>query len=311
MTNSTVLDSHFTAVINAIREGRLIPFLGAGANLCGRPKITWTPKDGYLPSGKELATHLANISSYKISHNDELLHVSQYVSTMEGTGPLYQRLHDVFDYDYRSNPLHACLASLSSKLQQKNYPSLLIVTTNYDDVLEQLFTATNEPYDLFTYIADDRTHSGKFRHKAPGAQHESIVTNPNEHQGLDLAKRSAIVKIHGTVSRNSKTADNDSYVITEDHYIDYLSQASQIPSDIMSRFQRGQFLFLGYGLRDWNLRVILRRIEREQNQTYRSWAIQSKPTPLESRFWATHDIEILDMDLHDYIPMLNMALQVL
>jgi hypothetical protein len=32
------LDRHYTLVVKALLDGRLIPFLGAGVNLCGRPQ---------------------------------------------------------------------------------------------------------------------------------------------------------------------------------------------------------------------------------------------------------------------------------
>ena len=70
-----------------------------------------------------------------------------------------------------------------------------------------------------------------------------------------------ILKIHGAVDRAD--AEADSYVITEDHYIDYLARenvARLIPAYLMARMRTSHFLFLGYGMRDWNLRVILRSI---------------------------------------------------
>ncbi len=32
------LDPHYKTVIKAIADGRVVPFLGAGVNLCGRPE---------------------------------------------------------------------------------------------------------------------------------------------------------------------------------------------------------------------------------------------------------------------------------
>jgi len=58
---SNPLDTHYRMVIKAISEGRVVPFLGAGANLCGRPsEVTWEREQReYLPSGGELAKYLA------------------------------------------------------------------------------------------------------------------------------------------------------------------------------------------------------------------------------------------------------------
>ena len=69
-------------------------------------------------------------------------------------------------------------------------------------------------------------------------------------------------------------------MITEDHYIDYLARenaARLIPAYLMARMRTSHFLFLGYGMRDWNLRVILRSIWAEQTRRFTSWAIQLAP----------------------------------
>ena len=47
------LDPHYKTVIKAITDGRLVPFLGAGVNLCGRPQNVAWQRGQYLPSGGE------------------------------------------------------------------------------------------------------------------------------------------------------------------------------------------------------------------------------------------------------------------
>ena len=44
-------DAHYEMVVNSITNSRLIPFLGAGANLCDRPdEKTQFERGLYLPS---------------------------------------------------------------------------------------------------------------------------------------------------------------------------------------------------------------------------------------------------------------------
>ena len=38
-------------------------------------------------------------------------------------------------------------------------------------------------------------------------------------------------------------------------------------------------------MRDWNLRVMLHRIWAEQSRSYKSWAIQLDPNPIDEEFW--------------------------
>ena len=64
-------------------------------------------------------------------------------------------------------------------------------------------------------------------------------------------------------------------------------------------------LILGYGLRDWNLRVILRRIWSREARKFRSWAIQVNPDPLEMEIWDEHGVEIRDVRLEEYVERLS------
>jgi hypothetical protein len=68
-------------------------------------------------------------------------------------------------------------------------------------------------------------------------------------------------------------------------------------------FQTRHFLFLGYGLRDWNLRVVLNRIEKDlqRSRNITSWAIQSQPSPLERRFWQQRQVEVYPLTLNEFV----------
>ncbi len=67
------------------------------------------------------------------------------------------------------------------------------------------------------------------------------------------------------------------------------------------------FLFLGYGLGDWNFRVILKNLDSylksraqmdDEDEALPSWAIQRNPSELEGKLWAKRNITIFDMT-HD------------
>ena len=115
-----------------------------------------------------------------------------------------------------------------------------------------------------------------------------------------------LLKIHGAVDRVNP--DRDSYVITEDHYIDYLTRtevSNLLPVRLAAKLRKSHFLFLGYGLRDWNLRVILHRIWGAQKLKYKSWAIQLNAQPLDREFWRKRDVEIIDVALEEYVARLH------
>ena len=111
------------------------------------------------------------------------------------------------------------------------------------------------------------------------ARSRCAITRPNKYTGLPVTlERPAVLKLHGCLDRGDER--DDSYVITEDSYIDYLSGrdlGALLPIALWQRMTGTSFLFLGYALRDWNLRVILNRIWRTQELTTRSWAVQREP----------------------------------
>src|SRR5262249_36278692 len=146
----------------------------------------------------------------------------------------------------------------------------------------------------------------------------NLINTPNEYCALPIEvpslnlKRPVILKIHGAVDRGDP--EGDSYVITEDHYIDYLTRtdiSSLMPSALVSKLKKSHFLFLGYSLRDWNLRVILHRIWHEQKLNYTSWAIQLDPGLIDQKFWDKRDVDVFNVSLEDYIQQLKLRLEAL
>ena len=67
------------------------------------------------------------------------------------------------------------------------------------------------------------------------------------------------------------------------------------------------FLFLGYGLRDWNVRVLLRKLGEARGLTekVRSWAIVRNPGRAEQELWRAQNIEMHDVDLEEFVTELE------
>lgn len=311
------LSSHCHRLVRLIGQGRVVPFLGAGVNLCDRPVgAVWTlPSRTCLPASRELAGWLANNFGFPQEPGDDLARVCQFVATTTGVDPLYNDLREVFNSDYPPTLLHRFLAMLPARLREQgsSNPCQLIVTTNYDDLLERAFDDADEEYDSVIYLAEG-PNRGKFLHRKWADGHE-VIDIPNAYTDLpiddetEILDRTIILKIHGTVDRTG--GSGDSYVITEDDYIDYLARADAatlLPMKLASKFSTSHFLFMGYGLRDWNLRLILHRIWGQRVRSRKSWAIQREPDLVDEGFWRSRDVEILRVDLKDYVPILASAL---
>jgi hypothetical protein len=302
------LSEHFDAVVDLLMEGELIPFLGAGVNRCGRPPdVTWGPST-FLPDGGELSRHLAEEFRYPAEDQWNLLRVAQFVALMRGERRLYSALHKILADDYAPTAVHTFFASVPRALRARGCkrPCQVIITTNYDDLMEQALREAGEPFDVLWYIttADESTahERGKFWY-LPHDGTRRLIESPNQSSSLPIGERTLILKIHGAVDRGD--VNGCSFVITEDDYIDYLARMgpqSLLPADLAEHMKLSGILFMGYSLADWNMRVLLRRIWDAQRLSTVNWAIQLRPRELDRRYWGKYEnVQILDVDLKEYV----------
>ena len=269
-------------VVETMLAGRLVPVLGTDV--------------------AELTTRLAERFEYPAANGDALPRVAQYIAVMKGSGPLYDELHAMFQADLPPTPVHRFFAALPPLLRERGASHQLIVTTSYDLALERAFLDAGEAFDVVSYLAAGRNR-GKFCHVGPDGT-GTLIEVPNTYATeLSLEERTIILKLHGQVG-NTEDREWESFVVTEDDYIEYLAQsevASVVPVALGAKLRRSHFLFLGYTMADWNLRLLLHRLWGDQPLSYRSWAVQPEPMPLEREFWRRRDVDVLEIPLERYV----------
>ena len=115
---------------------------------------------------------------------------------------------------------------------------------------------------------------------------------------------------HGHIGRIDRT--DDTFVITEEDYVSFLGRMnsgdSVIPADLVTLMQSRTLLFLGYGLRDWNFRVLFDRLNRMRAQAIKSYAIAMGITDAERRLWIMRGVEVFNADLNAFAPRLEAEL---
>jgi hypothetical protein len=247
---------------------------------------------------------------------DDLARISQQISVASGQGDLYRELRRALSSRGDPSSVHRFLARFPSALPRAGLREQhqLIVTTNYDDALERAFDEAEEPYDLAIYLATG-PDKGKFVH-VPHDGAPEVIEVANRYRGFPMdeygeVNRTVIVKIHGAVDGARGAYEwRNNYVITEDDYIEYLTDSpieSIVPQQLLGKLNYSHFLFLGYTMSDWNLRVFLRRIfgQRLPNN---SWAIERNAGKLDGQFWIRMGVEPFDASLHEYVAELERRL---
>jgi hypothetical protein len=307
---TTTLDDYAQMAAERMRRRGVVPFLGAGVNLADRQsEASWRPGID-LPSGNELAESLATQFLYPPAEpRTDLMRVAQYVESRLGEVAIYDELRDVFASTYVPTLVHKVLARVPSALARKGIanPHLLIVTTNYDDAQEQAFDEVGAEYDVLWYMAHGE-HRRQFMHLAPG---ESPVPIDEPGQSdLSVDRRSVILKIHGAVYRPSDRLD--SFVVTEDDYIEYMSAQNLVnivPVKLRETMVDANFLFLGYRLGDWNLRVFLHALWAKRDKTAKSWSVNMAHRDLDRLFWEKRSVDMIESPLSNYMTALRSALE--
>jgi hypothetical protein len=296
--------AHFSDVISGMLDGAVVPLLGSGV------------RDA-APSLDRLAAPLAEQFA---THSSGLAEVAQRVAVTLGERRLYAAIKGLVAAQSEPTDVHTFLAGFPRLARTLGLAPRyqLIVSANYDSGLERAFEAANEPFDYALYVA----RSGWFVHVPWGERASeptaTTIVEPKRYVGFPIddegeLERTIIVKIHGGPDGGEGGVTwRDNYVVTEDHYIDYLPTHSiqdHLPIQILDKLTSSRCLFLGYALREWSARVFLRRIWRGRPITESSWAIQQDPDVLEKASWsAAGRVELLAASLPEYVSGLRSTL---
>jgi hypothetical protein len=296
-------EDHYQMVTG--QAGNLVVFLGAGANADDRG-APWSAESGGLPDDGDLAAYLASHVGLKAA-SPHLAEVAQYASATRSDRVLFDWVTQALRVDSEPGPVHRYLAQLPARLGNRFQ---MIVTPKYDAALERALTEAGEDFDVAVYMAPGTDHPGRFVH-LPWNGSEHVIEKPNDYRGfpihnVDSLTRTVIVRINGAVDDPALGFPWEyNCVITEDHYIDYMSggPVTQIvPMQIIQKLQRSNYLFLGYSITDWRLRVFLRRIsEGERLGRAMYWAVEHEPDALAEKLWRRAGVMLYQSSLTDYL----------
>jgi nucleoside phosphorylase len=248
---------------------------------------------------------LRHIAEYYISHNNLL----------DLYGQLYESLTEIENKD--SKNLHEFLANLPYFMLLKGYPKRniglpyqLIVTTNYDTMLEQAFEDAKQPFDVVFYVAAG-DEKGKFKHQ-PYKEDVRIIDSPSDYQlpirlpGDNVAEPHVIIlKLFGTCDQDRQT-----FFVTTEPQLTLLLDNLQLnlPRSLMSVLNQSSILFMGYSPRDTDLDRVLRCLWAKKKIPYQSYLIhQALPGYLDEEIWDPRNVSLIKIpsSLDEFITQLR------
>lgn len=237
-----------------------------------------------------------------------LRYLAQYYILRNSLAPLYDNLYEILqklEQVHQPSSLHHFLAQLPHLMLDHKYPRRspglpfqLVVTTNYDDMLEQAFLEVQQPFDVVFYIADG-DEQGKFKHQPYKGDPQIIGVNESARLplrspwGNSSQPRPIILKLFGTW----EAAWENNFVATEQQ-IAYLISTLKInlPASLISILTKGNLLFMGYSPNDSDLQYLMNCFWPNNRIPGKSWLLhQAKPGHLEQEIWNDRNVELLDI----------------
>jgi SIR2-like domain len=289
-------DIPYDIIADNLKNGDVIPFFGAAASAIYRPDgESWEPGKPFTPFGYELAATFARAARYPMSQDRpaDLALVASYTEHVQGNRPYINRkLHQYFSVEYEPGLLHNKLAQIGA--------AKLYLTTNYDDLIEKALVAAGRKPHL---VVDRGT--GLLVHRAGEDPRPVSLVGNDLHKYLHDPETNEpsgpiVFKLHGSVDKSKR--GQDAYLITEEDYVDFLGRNGDshiLPPYLVGLMPGKSFLFLGYSLGDWNVRVILRKILSEDRDR-RIWAIVSGHSAAEQELWQSRNLKIYPTHLREF-----------
>jgi hypothetical protein len=283
----------FTDLVEMVRSGFCILFLGAGVHYPPPADSGYDyPEELRPPLGATLAKRLAPKCDFEQicagESAENLQRVAHCFERQLGRQRLAEEIKAAVGGSARPSAAVRGLAEL---------PFKLVMTTNYDRLFERALRRDAVDREPIVLVYDPRGEepTGDF----PGDLTEIDVRTP------------WLLKMHGDLE------SPDSIVVTDEDYINFVRRMTAmgdnypIPASLLYALRKRPVLFVGYGLLDFNLRLLFHtlRWRLDPANSPRSYSVDLKPDPLVRTVWTEQlGLNFIVEDVWSFVPRLYEAI---
>lgn len=278
-------------LLESVKKHECILFLGAMASAPTPPGSLFKYENA-PPSGGELSRRLAERCGYPYDDEYNLQRVSLYFQYADGENrySLINALRgEIRGNSIATSPALRMLAAL---------PFPITITTNYDNL-----------FDMALYQAN--TIRGQQKQPQIRIYRPGLNDRPEPVPPLFSEDSPLLLKLHGAFDFP------DSIVVTENDYLDFIQKMGDnrthpIHEFIRVRLMQWPVLFVGYSLRDYNFRLLLRILR--WNMSEADWRLHFSVDPnpdgvitLVSQKDEKSKMSFIQQDLWTFVPALYEA----
>ena len=279
----------FRTLVESVTKGACVLFLGAGVHHEPPANSRFTyPEDERPPLASTLARELADRCDFtKVCKDEEptnLQRVALCYQQQISRENLVEELDKAVGKTKKPSAAVRALAEL---------PFQIVITTNYDQLFERALRrdAVGKDPVVLVYDPNDNRKTADF---------------PNVLTGMDRMSP-WLFKMHGDI------ASRDSIVITDEDYINFVRRMTAlgdyypIPETLQLALKQLPVLFVGYGLLDFNLRLLFRALRWRLDQAERPkcYSVDVRPDPLVKTVWTQElGLSFIVEDVWSFVPRL-------
>jgi hypothetical protein len=275
-------------IVQAVNKGECILFLGAMVSASSPPNSRFHYDQG-PPGGGELSKRLAKKCDYPSNDTWNLARVSLYFET--GKDRSRNLLVKTIAEEIGSD----CLVPSPALRMLAALPFTTIITTNYDHLFEEALHLTKLP----TGARKDPIVKVYDPHRTGSVEDVPVRPTP---------AKPILLKLHGDIDRP------ESIVVTEEDYITFIQQMADdklhpIHKKIRMNMTEWPTLFIGYSLKDYNLRLLFRTLRWNVDSANfpLSFSVDPRPDNLIVSVWQYGDkkiVSFIEQDVWTFVPSL-------
>ena len=245
------------ALIEQIKEGNVVLFLGAGAAF-----DAFHPEDKKPPTGNQLSNLIAKKFLGDDYLNQDLQYVSELAISESNLFEVQKFVADIFT-DFKAGEHH---------LLMPEFHWNTIFTTNYDRIIEDAYNRSkNKKQELAVFIKD-------------GERVNEKMTNPDSLM---------LVKLHGSITDISD--EKVPLILTPDQYVDHKENRKRLFNRLEDISYESPIVFIGFSFKDSDIRMNLKHLESMGDRRPRSYMVGPGVTEAEQRMWGQKKITALRM----------------
>ena len=260
------------ALLEDLRCGRVVLFLGAGASVGARNKTNENP-----PLGDALRDKLVDRFLVDKYRNRSLAVVASYAISEAGSFVVQDFVANLFD-----NLIPADFHYIIPKFRWKG-----IVTTNYDRVIESIYTQNHDGVqELIPIYSDEDRVDEKIR----------------------SCSQLPLLKLHGCITITHR--EDLPLILTADQYADCRKNRRFLYQRLEGWANEYPIIFVGHKLEDSDVLEVLKQFVDVLKARPRYYMIDPDSDDIASRYWDERRVSVLKCTFEDFLRKIDSEISV-